>query len=607
MLPDPIGDTMSTIEVKVPDIGDFTDVPVIEVLVKPGDTVKVEDSLVTLESDKATMDVPAPAAGVVKSLAVKVGDKVSEGALLLTLETTAGEATAPPDAATGPASAAPSAPATAKPAPAPQRAPAAATTSAADEYRGAVDIECQMVVIGSGPGGYSGAFRAADLGLKTVLIERYSTLGGVCLNVGCIPSKALLHAAKVVDEAEEMGHFGVTFGKPAIDLAKLRGWKEAVVRRLTGGISGLAKQRKVTVVTGIARFVDAHHLEVSADGKKQVVKFEHCIIAAGSQAVKLPFIPDDPRVIDSTGALELEGVPGHMLVIGGGIIGMEMAQVYSALGAKITVVEMLGQLMTGADPDLVRPFARRMEKRYEKIMLKTRVTKVEAQKDGLKVWFEGEQAPATPQVYDRVLVAVGRSPNGKKIGAERAGVVVDERGFIPVDGQLRTNVAHIFAIGDIARQPMLAHKAVHEAHVAAEAAAGEKSWFDARVIPSVAFTDPELAWVGVTEEEAKAQGIKYGKAAFPWAASGRSLSLGRDEGITKLIFDQQTHRIIGGGIVGPNAGDLIAEVALAIEMGCNAEDIGRTIHPHPTLSETVGMASEVFAGTITDLYIPKKK
>jgi dihydrolipoamide dehydrogenase len=387
----------------------------------------------------------------------------------------------------------------------------------------------------------------------------------------------------------------------------LRGWKESVVRKLTGGLSGLAKQRKVSVVTGVARFVDAHHVEVGAGGKKQIVKFEHCIIAAGSQAVKLPFIPDDPRVIDSTGALELEGMPGHMLVIGGGIIGMEMAQVYSALGAKITVVEMLSQLMTGADPDLVRPFARRMEKRYEKIMLKTRVTKVEATKDGLKVWFEGEQAPAAPQLYDRVLVAVGRSPNGKKIDAERAGVVVDERGFIPVDGQLRTNVAHIFAIGDVARQPMLAHKAVHEAHVAAEAAAGEKSWFDARVIPSVAFTDPELAWVGVTEEEAKAQGIKYGKAVFPWAASGRSLSLGRDEGITKLIFDQETHRIIGGGIVGPNAGDLIAEVALAIEMGCNAEDIGKTIHPHPTLSETVGMAAEVFAGTITDLYIPKKK
>jgi dihydrolipoamide dehydrogenase len=599
---------MSTIEVKVPDIGDFTDVPVIEVLVKPGDAVKVEDSLVTLESDKATMDVPAPAAGVVKSLGVKVGDKVSEGALLLTLETTAAEAPAPRPAATGPGPAAPSAPAAAKPAPAPQRAPAAtATTRAADEYRGAVDIECQMVVIGSGPGGYSGAFRAADLGQKTVLIERYSILGGVCLNVGCIPSKALLHAAKVIDEAEEMGHFGVTFGKPAIDLAKLRGWKESVVRRLTGGLAGMAKQRKVSVVTGVARFVDAHHIEVSAEGRKQVVKFEHCIIAAGSQAVKLPFIPDDPRVIDSTAALELEAMPGHMLVIGGGIIGMEMAQVYSALGAKITVVEMLSQLMTGVDPDLVRPFARRMEKRYEKIMLKTRVTKVEAQKDGLKVWFEGEQAPAAPQLYDRVLVAVGRSPNGKKIDAERAGVVVDERGFIPVDGQLRTNVAHIFAIGDIARQPMLAHKAVHEGHVAAEAAAGEKSWFDARVIPSVAFTDPELAWVGVTEEEAKAEGIKYGKAAFPWAASGRSLSLGRDEGITKLIFDQQTHRIIGGGIVGPNAGDLIAEIALAIEMGCNAEDIGKTIHPHPTLSETVGMAAEVFAGTITDLYISKKK
>ncbi len=599
---------MSTIEVKVPDIGDFTDVPVIEVLVKPGDTVKAEDSLVTLESDKATMDVPSPAGGVVKSLGVKVGDKVSEGALLLTLETTAAEAPAAPPAATGPAPGPPSAPAAAKTAPVPQRAPAAtAATRAADEYRGTVDIECQMVVIGSGPGGYSGAFRAADLGLKTVLVERYPTLGGVCLNVGCIPSKALLHAAKVIDEAAEMSHFGVTFGKPAIDLAKLRGWKEAVVRRLTGGISGLAKQRKVNVVTGVAHFVDAHHIEVSADGKKQVVKFEHCIIAAGSRAVKLPFIPDDPRVVDSTGALELEGMPGHMLVIGGGIIGMEMAQVYSALGAKITVVEMLNQLMTGADPDLVRPFARRMEKRYEKIMLKTRVTKVEAQKDGLKVWFEGEQAPTTPQVYDRVLVAVGRSPNGKKLDAERAGVVVDDRGFIPVDNQLRTNVAHIFAIGDVARQPMLAHKAVHEAHVAAEAASGENSWFDARVIPSVAYTDPEVAWVGVTEEEAKSQKVNYGRATFPWAANGRSLSLGRDEGMTKLLFDQDTHRIIGGGIVGPNAGDLIAEVALAIEMGCNAEDIGKTIHPHPTLSETIGMAAEAFAGTITDLYIPKKK
>ena len=600
---------MSTIEVKVPDIGDFTDVPVIEVLVKPGDTVAVEDSLVTLESDKATMDVPAPAAGVVKSVDVKLGDKVSQGSLLLTLETTAADTpSARPAAAVAPA-----APAAAKPQPAPQttsqRTPAAtAAPRGADDYRGAVDIECQMVVIGAGPGGYSGAFRAADLGLKTVLIERYSTLGGVCLNVGCIPSKALLHTAKVIDEAEEMSHFGVTFGKPAVDLPKLRGWKESVIGKLTGGLAGLAKQRKVSVVTGVASFVHAHHVEVGAkDGKKQVIKFEHCIIAAGSQAVKLPFIPDDPRVIDSTGALELDGLPGHMLVIGGGIIGMEMAQVYSALGVKITVVEMLSQLMTGADPDLVRPFARRMEKRYEKIMLKTRVTKVEAQKDGLKVWFEGEQAPAAPQIYDRVLVAVGRSPNGKKISAERAGVFVDERGFIPVDGQLRTNVAHIFAIGDIARQPMLAHKAVHEAHVAAEAAAGEKSWFDARVIPSVAYTDPELAWVGVTEEEAKAKSIKYGKATFPWVASGRSLSLGRDEGVTKLLFDQETHRIIGGGIVGPNAGDLIAEVTLAIEMGCNAEDIGKTIHPHPTLSETIGMAAEAFAGTITDLYIPKKK
>ena len=601
---------MSTIEVKVPDIGDFKDVPVIEILVKPGDTIGAEDSLVTLESDKATMDVPAPAAGTVKSIGVKVGDKVSEGTLLLTLETAeAAAAAVRPAAAAAPARAATAAPpaTTAKPAPA-AAPPAAPAPRGAEDYRGHVDVECQMLVIGAGPGGYSGAFRAADLGLKTVLIERYPILGGVCLNVGCIPSKALLHAARVIDETEEMSHFGVTFGKPSIDLARLRAWKESVIARLTGGLSGLAKQRKVAVVTGVARFVDAHHVEVSAaDGSKRIVKFDYCIIAAGSQAVKLPFIPEDPRVVDSTGALELKELPKHMLVIGGGIIGMEMAQVYSALGSRITVVEMLSQLMTGADPDLVRPFARRMEKRYDKIMLKTRVTKVEAQKDGLKVWFEGDQAPATPQLYDSVLVAVGRSPNGKKIGAERAGVAVDERGFIPVDGQLRTNVAHIFAIGDVARQPMLAHKAVHEAHVAAEAAAGEKSWFDARVIPSVAYTDPEVAWVGVTEEQAKADGIKLGKATFPWAASGRSLSLGRDEGMTKLLFDQDSHRIVGGGIVGPNAGDLIAEVALAIEMGCNAEDIGRTIHPHPTLSETIGMAAEASAGTITDLYIPKKK
>ena len=603
---------MSAIEVKVPDIGDFKDVPVIDLLVKPGDTVKPEDSLVTLESDKATMDVPSPAAGVVASVMVKLGDKVSEGSLLLTLDSVAAAKTA--DAVQGattaaPAKASPPSPGDgAKGKGALPPAPWASSAPATASYGGAADIECRMLVIGAGPGGYSAAFRAADLGLKTVLIERYPMLGGVCLNVGCIPSKALLHAAKVIDEAEEMSHFGIRFGKPSLDIDALRGWKESVIKKLTGGLSGLARQRKVTVVTGVAAFLDAHHVEANGpDGKKQVVKFDHCIIAAGSQAVKLPFMPDDPRVVDSTGALELRGMPARMLVIGGGIIGMEMAQVYSALGAKITVVEMLPQLMTGADADLVRPFAKRMEKRYDKIMLKTRVTKIEAQKDGLKVWFEGDQAPPEPALYDRVLVAVGRSPNGGKIAAERAGVIVDPRGFIPVDDQLRTNVSHIFAIGDVARPPMLAHKAVHEGHVAAEAAAGEKSWFDARVIPSVAYTDPEVAWVGVTEEEAKANGVQYGKATFPWAASGRSLSLGRDEGMTKLLFDPATHRIIGGGIVGPNAGDLIAEVALALEMGCNAEDIGKTIHPHPTLSETIGMAAEAFAGTITDLYLPKKK
>ncbi len=600
---------MSALEVKVPDIGDFTDVPVIEILVKPGDTVKVEDSLVTLESDKATLDVPSPAAGVIKDIHVKLGSKVSQGTLILTLETTA--ATAAPSASAAPAASASKAPPPS--ADAATVAPSAPTSAApkpaaASTYAGAVDIDCDMVVLGAGPGGYSAAFRAADLGMKTVLVERYPILGGVCLNVGCIPSKALLHAAKVVDEAEEMSHFGITFGKPAIDIDKLRTWKESVIKRLTGGLAGLAKQRKVTVLTGVGAFVDANHIEVAAsDGRKQVVRFAKCIVATGSQAVKLPFIPEDPRVIDSTGALELGGVPGRMLVIGGGIIGMEMAQVYSAIGTKISIVEMLNQLMPGADPDLVRPFARRMDKRYEKVMLKTRVTKVEAQKNGLKVSFEGEQAPAEPQVYDRVLVAVGRSPNGKKLGADKAGVKVDERGFIPVDEQMRTNVSNIFAIGDVVGQPMLAHKAVHEGHVAAEAAAGENSYFDARVIPSVAYTDPEVAWVGKTEEQCKAEGVKYGKASFPWAASGRSLSLGRDEGMTKLLFDDKTHRIIGGGIVGSNAGDLIAEVALAIEMGANAVDIAKTIHPHPTLSETIGMSAEAFEGTITDLYVPKKK
>ena len=627
---------MSTTEVKVPDIGDFKDIPVIEVFVKPGDTVQADDSLITLESDKATMDVPSPAAGVVSDLKVKVGDRVSEGSVVLTLEVaaTTGQPTAAAGAAaqhgdesraesptpattpaatrTAPASGAlggdaGSAGATAATTPMPSAAPKIATATDST-YQGRVDVECQMLVIGAGPGGYSAAFRAADLGMKTVLVERYPTLGGVCLNVGCIPSKALLHAAKVIDDAAEMSHFGVTFDKPSIHADKLRGWKDSVVKKLTGGLTTLAKQRKVTTLEGVAQFVDAHHVSVAAaGGTSQIVKFTYCIIAAGSQPVVLPFMPNDPRVIDSTGALMLDGVPEHLLVIGGGIIGMEMAQVFSALGAKVSVVEMMPQLMPGADSDLVRPFAKRMTARYAKIMLKTKVVKAAAQDDGIKVSFEGEQAPAEPQLYDRVLVAVGRTPNGGQLAADQAGVAVTGPGFIEVDGQMRTNVSHIFAIGDVVGQPMLAHKAVHEGHVAAEVATGMKSYFDARVIPSVAYTDPEVAWVGVTEEEAKANGIKYGKGVFPWAASGRSLSLGRDEGMTKLLFDEATHRIIGGGIVGPNAGDLIAEVALAIELGCDAVDIGKTIHPHPTLSETVGMAAEVFEGTITDLYAPKKK
>ena len=593
---------MATQEVKVPDIGDFKDVPVIQVFVKAGDPVKPEDPLISLESDKATMDVPSPAAGTVKELKIKVGDRVSEGRVILVLETAAAGAAAQPPAATE----ARPAPATETRPPAAAPAPAAA---AAATYRGQVDVEAGMLVIGAGPGGYSAAFRAADLGLKTVLVERYQRLGGVCLNVGCIPSKALLHVARVIDEVEEVGHFGVSFGsgKPGLDLDKLRGWKESVVKKLTGGLSILAKQRKVAVLQGVAQFLDAHHVEVAAgEGKKQVVRFDQCIIAAGSQAAKLPFLPADPRIIDSTGALELPGVPGRMLVIGGGIIGMEMAQVYASLGARITVVELLPQLMTGADPDLVRPLARRMGKRYEGILLDTKVTRAEAAKEGIHVWFEGKNAPKEPQTYERVLVAVGRTPNGKKLAAEKAGVTVTDRGFIPADGQLRTNVPHIFAIGDIVGPPMLAHKAIHEGHVAAEAAAGMKSYFDARAIPSVAFTDPEVAWVGVTEDEAKAKGIKYRKGSFPWAASGRSLALGRDEGMTKLLFDEETHRIIGGGIVGTNAGDLISEVGLAIEMGADAVDIGKTIHPHPTLSESVGLSAEAYEGTITDLYVPKR-
>jgi dihydrolipoamide dehydrogenase len=574
-----------SVEVRVPDIGDFKDVPVIEVLVAAGDEIAAEDPIVTLESDKATMEVPAPVGGVVKDLKVAVGDAVSEGSLILLLQT--GEA-----------------PVEAPPPPAPAETPAAEARPSAPA---AGDIHAEMLVLGSGPGGYTAAFRAADLGLKTVLVERYPRLGGVCLNVGCIPSKALLHAAKVISEAEEMSEHGIAFAKPKVDIDKLRSWKQGVVERLTGGLAGLAKQRKVQVVHGVGSFASANLLSVQGDDGATTVSFDQAIIAAGSRVVELPFIPhDDPRVIDSTGALDLADVPGRLLVLGGGIIGLEMATVYEALGAKITVVELMDSLIPGADKDIIKPLARRIGKRYENIYLKTKVTAVEATKKGLKVTFEGPDAPES-DVFDRVLVAVGRRPNGHMIGAENAGVEVTEQGFIPANKQLRTNVPHIFAIGDIIGQPMLAHKAVHEGKTAAEVAAGQNSFFDARVIPSVAYTDPEVAWVGLTEIQAKAEGLKYGKGAFPWAASGRSLSLGRDEGMTKLLFDEASERVIGAGIVGPNAGDLIAEVALAIEMGCDAADIGLTVHPHPTLSETVAMSAEAFEGTITDLYMPKKR
>jgi len=604
------------VEVKVPDIGDFKDVPVIEVLVKPGDTVKVEASLVTLESDKATMDVPSPAEGVVKEVKVKVGDKVSEGTLIVTLES-AGAAAKPVPAA--PAAAAPAA----KPAPAaaPTAAPAAASAAppvagpAPASYSGKADIECEMLVLGSGPGGYSAAFRSADLGMKTVLVERYGALGGVCLNVGCIPSKALLHTASVMDEVKTMGAHGITFSAPQIDIGKLRGFKDGVVKKLSGGIAGMAKARKVEVVRGTGRFLDPHHLEVALTdgegqaptGAKKIVKFAKAIIAAGSQAVKLPFMPDDPRVVDSTGALLLTSIPKRMLVVGGGIIGLEMATVYSTLGTRIDVVEMLDNLMTGADCYLVKVWEKKNAGRFENVMLGTKTVSAKATKAGIEVGLEGAKAPGTPQVYDLVLVAVGRSANGGKIGADKAGVVVTERGLIPVDKQMRTNVAHIHAIGDIIGNPMLAHKAVHEGHVAAEAAAGQKSFFDARQIPSVAYTDPEVAWAGLTEDECKAKGIKYGKAVFPWAASGRAIANGRDEGFTKLLFDEATHRCIGGGIVGTHAGDLIGEVCLAVEMGCDPADIGKTIHPHPTLSESIGMAAELFEGVCTDMPPVKKK
>jgi len=614
-----------TIEVKVPDIGDFKDVEVIEVLVKAGDTVAVEQSLVTVESDKASMEIPSSAAGVVKSLKVKLGDKVAEGSVLLELEVTgAAPAAGAPGAgrvAAAPAAASaqvppPDAGHAARGAPAGPGAPSNTSTGlpaapgvAAARYGGPVDVTCEMLVLGAGPGGYSAAFRAADLGMNTVLVERYATLGGVCLNVGCIPSKALLHTAAVIDETRAFSAHGITFAEPQIDLDKLRAWKDKVVGKLTGGLAGMAKARKVQVLRGYGAFLDDHHVEVELTtgeaqdktGEKKVVRFERAIIAAGSQAVRLPFLPDDPRVVDSTGALALRQRPKRMLVIGGGIIGLEMGTVYSTLGARLDVVEMLDTLMTGADRDLVKVWQKFNDKRFDRVMLKTKTVKAEATPEGIKVWFEGENAPPEPQVYDLVLSAVGRSPNGRKIAAEKAGVAVTDRGFIPVDKQMRTNVAHIFAIGDVVGQPMLAHKAVHEAHVAAEAAAGHKSFFDARVIPSVAYTDPEVAWVGVTEDEAKAQGLKIGKAVFPWAASGRAIANGRDEGFTKLIFEEETHRVIGGGIVGTHAGDMIGEIALAIEMGADPTDIGKTIHPHPTLGESIGMAAEVFEGVCTDL------
>ncbi len=546
------------------------------------------------------MEIPASHAGVVKELKVKVGDKVAEGSLLLMLE--ASDAPAAPAATPAAASA-----------PAVSAAPAKAAAPApkAADFAGKADLECDMLVLGAGPGGYSAAFRAADLGLNTVLVERYSTLGGVCLNVGCIPSKALLHVAAVVDEAAALAAHGVSFGKPKIDIDQLRGYKDKVIGKMTGGLSGMAKARKVAVVQGVGQFAGAHHLEVTAaDGSKKTIQFKQAIIAAGSAVVKLPFVPEDPRIVDSTGALELRSVPKRMLVIGGGIIGLEMATVYSTLGARIDVVEMMDGLMQGADRDLVKVWQKFNEKRFDKIMLKTKTVAVEAQKQGIKVTFESAEAGVAapePQVYDMVLVAVGRSPNGKKIAADKAGVAVTERGFIEVDSQMRTNVPHIFAIGDLVGQPMLAHKAVHEGHVAAESAAGQKSHFDASVIPSVAYTDPEVAWVGMTEDDAKAKGIKLEKGHFPWAASGRAVANGRDEGFTKLLFDAETHRIVGGGIVGTHAGDLISEIALAIEMGADAVDIGKTIHPHPTLGESIGMAAEVFEGVCTDLPPARKK
>ena len=571
------------VQLKVPDLGDFSDVEVIEILVSPGDAVAVEDPLITLETDKASMDVPADQPGTIVSVDVNVGDRVSQGDAVVTIEPSAEDVPVENVEAT-------------------QKMSAPDIVAAAN-VTGEATHRAQLVVIGAGPGGYTAAFRAADLGLDVILIERYPVLGGVCLNVGCIPSKALLHAAKVIDEAEAMAEHGVVFGKPQIDAEKLRQWKNEVIGKLTGGLSTMATQRKVRVLQGTARFEGANRVRLDND---ETVDFEKCIIAAGSQPVMLPGLPEDPRIVDSTGALELAPLPRRLLVVGGGIIGLEMACVYAALGTEVSVVELMDQLMPGTDKDLLRPFTKVVKERYESIMLKTRVTGMRATVPGIEVTFEGDGAPSVG-VYDRVLVAIGRRANGDKLDAEKAGVEVDDRGIIAVDKQMRTNVPHIFAIGDLAGGPMLAHKATHEAKVAAEVAAGEKSHFDARTIPSVAYTDPEVAWVGLTETEAKARGIDYEKAQFPWAASGRALALGRSEGFTKLLFDPKTDRVLGGAIVGPTAGDLVAEIGLAIEMGADAADISLTIHPHPTLSETVAFSAEAFEGTLTDLYLPRKK
>ena len=644
---------MATSILKVPDIGDFHDVEIIEVLVKPGDTVAVEQSLITVESDKASMEIPATAAGTIVEMKVKLGDKVSQGSDIAVIEA-AGEGAAAAPAAAGASSGAAASTSAAGAAGAGSAAPAsagsgasgaaavagaspAAAATAAGAASGATaaasapaarpgpqpapatdrkaDIECDMLVIGGGPGGYSAAFRAADLGMKVVIVERYATLGGVCLNVGCIPSKALLHTVAVMEEAKAFAAHGIRFGAPEVDLDALRAYKDKVVARMTGGLGGMARGRKVTIVRGYAKFLDPHHVVVDltegtgqqTTGNEQVVRFSQAIIAAGSEPVQLPFLPKDERIIDSTGALALKFIPKRMLVIGGGIIGLEMATVYASLGAQVDVVEMLDGVMAGADRDLVKVWQKHNEKRLGKLMVKTKTTAAEATPEGIRVSFEGEHAPAEPQVYDLVLSAVGRTPNGKKLAAENAGVAVGDRGFIEVDTQMRTNVPHIFAIGDIVGQPMLAHKAVHEAHVAAEAAAGQKRHFDARVIPAVAYTDPEVAWVGISEDEAKAKGVTLGKAVFPWMASGRAVANGRDEGFTKLLFDPETHRILGGSIVGTSAGDMIGELALAIEMGADAADIGHTIHPHPTLGESIGIAAEVFEGVCTDLPPQKKR